>query len=360
MSDDSKKTKTQTLEDHVLHTLGYGPRSKVKKAFQEKKILLNGRPAARTSEIKTGDKVEILSTEVFQKDQAAIVPNTGLRLPAAGSSKDWVAICKPAGMKPHPLHPAEQDTALNFLGATHPEVAEPYDAQRPLQGGLIHRLDVGTSGLLFAARSSQAWQALRSRWTGGSTEKVYLAWATGELKTSGIVECGISTDPKSAKRMRLAPDSDAQQKNQNLWPSRTAVYPLFSTTMKVTPDGSATAPTKITLVLVRIFTGVRHQIRVTLQGLGHPVLADPIYKEQASAQGLSSLRPLPPEQKKSFEALSQRIAEHMNIFHDFEIAHQIKPHALPQGGFFLHALWARNPEIAGLEEGLYCPPPDYF
>lgn len=359
MSDATQKS-AMTIEEHLVKTLGYGPRSKLKKAFLEKKIFVNGKAAARTDLYQEGDKVEVRESAVFRKADAQIASGGEKTLLPFCIHNDWVALCKPAGMKPHPLHPEEQDTALNCIHPLHPEVTKPFDPQRPLQGGLIHRLDVGTSGLLFAARTPQAWAKLRETWTTPATEKMYAAWVYGEVKGRGLVDCTIALDEKSSKRMRIlkAGSGESAQNTSGQWKTSTAVFPLFSMTLQ---------GERVTLVLVRIFTGVRHQIRVTLSALGHPVLFDPVYglnpKEKPAPNTTThapQINALPADYKTPFEVVSQRIAEQLNIFHDFEIMHTLSPDKLPKNGFFLHAVWAKNPQMAGLEEGLYCPLPDYF
>ena len=65
-----------------------------------------------------------------------------------------VAIAKPAGVPSHPLAPGQLGTAANAIVARLPECADA--SPDPREGGLVHRLDTGTSGVLIAARAARA------------------------------------------------------------------------------------------------------------------------------------------------------------------------------------------------------------
>src|SRR6478752_6966592 len=105
---------------------------------------------------------------------------------------------KPAGVPSHPLQPGETGTLANALVARHPECADAGDDAR--EGGLAHRLDVDTSGVMVAARSRPAWQALREALRGGRAEKEYLALVTGAIDRPGEVALALLHAPGDARR----------------------------------------------------------------------------------------------------------------------------------------------------------------
>jgi len=76
-------------------------------------------------------------------------------------------------MPSQPLRAAERGTAANGIVALHLECAAVADD--PRDGGLVHRLDGGTSGALAAARTRDAWKALRAAFADGKVAKTYLA-----------------------------------------------------------------------------------------------------------------------------------------------------------------------------------------
>src|SRR5262249_12370198 len=84
-----------------------------------------------------------------------------------------VAVAKPAGVPSHPLQAGERGTAANAIVARFPECAEASPDAR--EGGLGHRLDNETSGVLLAARSRAAWEGLRAALRAPACEKTYLA-----------------------------------------------------------------------------------------------------------------------------------------------------------------------------------------
>src|SRR5207248_2765228 len=71
----------------------------------------------------------------------------------------------------------------NALVGRFPALAQVGPAAR--EGGLVHRLDADTSGLLLAARTEAAHAMLRAQFTARSVEKGYLALVTGEIHAGG-------------------------------------------------------------------------------------------------------------------------------------------------------------------------------
>ncbi|NIR59804.1 MAG: RluA family pseudouridine synthase, partial [Gammaproteobacteria bacterium] len=70
----------------------------------------------------------------------------------------WVAVDKPAGVPVHPLRADERGSVLAAVAARHPEVQGV--GEGGLRSGVVHRLDVGTSGVLLVATAEDAWQRL--------------------------------------------------------------------------------------------------------------------------------------------------------------------------------------------------------
>ena len=84
-------------------------------------------------------------------------PDAPLVVLAAGSG--WLAVDKPAGAPAHPLREEERGTVLNAAIARHPELFGV--GEGGLRSGVVHRLDVYTSGVLLVATSEGAWRRLR-------------------------------------------------------------------------------------------------------------------------------------------------------------------------------------------------------
>ncbi len=168
---------------------------------------------------------------------------------------------KPAGMPSHPLKPGETGTAANALVGRFPELASVGPA--PREGGLVHRLDTDTSGLLLAARTDAAHALLRAQFAARTVEKGYLALVAGELHAGGEIDVPLAHDPHDARKVRAASDPE--------WAEAHEARPAST---RFTP---ALRRAGFTLVDVEIATGVLHQIRAHLAFIGHPLAGDALY-----------------------------------------------------------------------------------
>ena len=146
---------------------------------------------------------------------------------------------------------------MNGVVAAFPEVAAVGD--NPREGGLVHRLDNGTSGALLVALEPQAFTALRQAIRAGAIRRDYQALVAGNIKESLYIEKPLAHDPRNARRV-LAVGANAAGAR----PAATAVEPIrrFG---------------NFTLVSARPRTGMRHQIRVHLADAGHPIAGDTLY-----------------------------------------------------------------------------------
>jgi 23S rRNA pseudouridine1911/1915/1917 synthase len=152
----------------------------------------------------------------------------------------------------------------------------------PLEPGLVHRLDTGTSGILLFAKSLDAFARIERAWNTGSVRKVYRALTgarpeAGPGLKMGRIELALGHDLKSKKRMR-AVTGPADLKKIRGEPNRTASEIL---TVRRLPRQGGDA---VSDVEIRIETGVHHQIRATLAHFGAPILGDATYGGPSSAR----------------------------------------------------------------------------
>lgn len=168
---------------------------------------------------------------------------------------DVVVVAKPSGMVVHPAPGHEEGSLCAFLAGSRPGMATVGSRERP---GVVHRLDIETSGVMVFAKTARAYAGLRSAFE--SHEKVvktYLAVLHGAIKPSeGTIETTIGRKPWDARRMAVGvPDG-----------RRAATH--WTVLEKRGP---------LALVEFVIKTGRTHQIRVHAAHLGHPIVGDALY-----------------------------------------------------------------------------------
>lgn len=185
-------------------------------------------------------------------------PQPELPLLVLASGPGWLAVDKPAGMPVHPLREDETGTVLNAALARHPELHGV--GEGGLRSGVVHRLDVGTSGVLLLASEQAAWERLRGLFAGHRLEKVYRAIVLGDLRRAGSVELPLRVARARPARVEAAPAASAPGARL----CGLSWRPLA-------------ALRGATLVEARPVTGFLHQVRVTFAHLGHPLAGDRLY-----------------------------------------------------------------------------------
>jgi 23S rRNA pseudouridine1911/1915/1917 synthase len=149
---------------------------------------------------------------------------------------------------------------MNAVVARFPETADVGD--KPVEGGLIHRLDNGTSGALMIARTADAFTVLRRAIRAGAIKRKYLALVTGNLRAPLTLNAPIAHHSKNPRRMLACGGTEAERLSAR--PALTRVEPVRR--VGNTSLGAVT-PT----------TGMRHQIRVHLAHAGFPIVGDLLY-----------------------------------------------------------------------------------
>jgi 23S rRNA pseudouridine1911/1915/1917 synthase len=233
--------------------------------FATATVKVNGRRAAKGKPVRTGDVVRI----DFHEATSDLLSQPDLPVRVLYEDPVLVAVDKPSGMPSLALRRSDRDTVANYLVARYPEAIR---VGAPLEVGLVHRLDTDTSGVLLATRTAEVHTALREQFRRLEIEKRYVALVRGDVKEPGVIQVPISHLPRRPRRMYICTDAD-RARRIGARPAETRYRPLARL-------GSAS------LVAVSISTGVRHQIRVHLASIGHPVLGDPLYDPACPAPGV--------------------------------------------------------------------------
>ena len=239
-------------------------RSQVQRLLAEGAVRIDGR-GVRKGELLHGERT--LEVEIRSAPASDLPADEEPEIPVLFVDERCVAFDKPAGTPGHALRGGERGTVANFIAARFPECVAA--GAKPLEAGLVHRLDTGTSGVLLAARDREAWKRLRGQFRSGSVRKRYFAVAAGELTDAGEIRRAIEPHPKSRKKVRVLDEGEHSARAR---PAITRYRPR------------STSPTA-TLLDVEIPTGVMHQIRAHLAAIGHPLLGDLLYGDHPIAEG---------------------------------------------------------------------------
>lgn len=219
-------------------------------------------------------KLRVREGQVVEVDPS-LLPSP--ELPAADASVVFtvvyaddhvIVIDKPAGLVVHPGAGNTSGTLVNGLLAQFPEIADVGEPHRP---GIVHRLDIGTSGLLVVARTQRAYHDLVDALSQRDVGRVYraLVWGTPSNHV-GVIDAPIGRDHRDPMRMAVVVDGKT---------ARTRYQVLQSWR----------APAEVSSLECRLETGRTHQIRVHLAAIGHPVVGDATYGGVRS--GVTSPRP---------------------------------------------------------------------
>lgn len=220
-----------------------------------------------------------------------------------------LAVDKPAGVHSAPLRRGERGTLLGLVIARYPEVAG-LPGIKPVEPGLLHRLDRETSGILLVARTADAFYALRAEFAAGRVKKQYTALCACRIDARAgkrlWLESRFEPYGRGRKRVRvLLPEEEARPA------AREASPRLYRTEVQVLERQGSWA-----LVQACLLRGFRHQVRAHLAWLGLPIAGDALYgveappgaperlylhasalelRHPASGQVLRLSSPLPPE-----------------------------------------------------------------
>ncbi|MEM7137104.1 MAG: RluA family pseudouridine synthase [Myxococcota bacterium] len=234
-------------------------RDRAKVLFSQGLVRVNGSRVKKSHRVVGGDRITLAAIPASVDFDAQPDDSHGLRV--IEETRDFVIVDKPVGVPSHPLVAAEVGTVANALVARYPEMrGVGYHRREP---GIIHRLDNDTSGLILAARHARAFDALVSLLRQGRIDKHYRATCIGEVQAPQVIRSPIATDPHNRRRVRACVDAREAK--------RLGAQPAVTEVLQSTLESSGS------IVDARATNARRHQVRVHLASIGHPLLGDELY-----------------------------------------------------------------------------------
>lgn len=175
---------------------------------------------------------------------------------------ELLVVDKPAGLV---CHPSKAGPLSSLIGRIRLHLGDDATAH------LVNRLDRETSGVVVVAKTDAAARELRRLWETRQVEKEYLALVHGHVGAdAGRIEACLGKDTTSRVAIKDCVRADGA--------SALTEYAVLRRAMLPAPDAMALPVTvPVTLLRVRPHTGRKHQIRIHLAHLGHPIVGDKLY-----------------------------------------------------------------------------------
>jgi len=229
-------------------------------------ISKDGKVVGKSDRVITGDQLEVILPAAKGEAKLVATPIDGLKV--VYDDEFLIVIDKPVGIAAHPSPGWQGATVVGAIFAAGYQLATSGAAERQ---GVVHRLDVGTSGLMVVAKNEIAYSSLKDQFRNRTVSKVYHALVQGHMDpTVGTIDAPIDRHPREDYRFAVVADGK---------PSITHYK-----TLEVFPA--------VTLLEIELETGRTHQIRVHFSALHHPLVGDLTYgSDPALAMRLSISRP---------------------------------------------------------------------
>ena len=214
-------------------------------------VRVAGSPVARSFRLPSDAMLEIEMAEEGPPPTSAPEPVPGMHI--LHDDAEIVVVDKPVGVAAHPSPGWTGPTVIGGLAAAGYRIATSGAAERQ---GVVHRLDVGTSGVMVVAKSERAYADLKRQFRERTVTKVYHALVQGHPDpTSGTIDAPIGRHPTHDYKWAVTADGR---------PS-------------VTHYRTLEAHRYASLLEIHLETGRTHQIRVHMAALRHPCVGDLTY-----------------------------------------------------------------------------------
>ncbi len=247
-----------------LQELGLS-RSQIKHLVENELVSIDGKAVSKSGVVlKEGMTIFVQLPAASEEDKSAY----DFELDIIYEDKDLIVINKQAGLTVHPGANTSGNTLLNALIAHYQKknkkLPEVFNSNG--RGGIVHRLDKDTTGLMVCAKNIKTLQSLSKQFADRSIDRLYHALVFSTPKATrpitksdtGEIDLPIGRDPK--RRIAMGVGGHAERQAKTIW----QVIERFD---------------YATLVELKLMTGRTHQIRVHMNAIGSPVIGDRTYGE---------------------------------------------------------------------------------
>ena len=241
----------ERLDRYLAAAMPERSRSYVQKLIKEQNVLVNGGPVKASYRLLIGDRLDITLPEAQEPDIVA----ENIPLDILYEDSELIIVNKPKQMVVHPAAGHYSGTLVNGLmyHCRH-ELSGINGTMRP---GIVHRIDMDTTGSLVVCKNDKAHQSLAEQLKVHSIRRIYVAIIHGNLKEDkGTVDAPIGRHPTERKKMSVHTKNGKQAVTHYQVLDRFGDY---------------------TYIQCELETGRTHQIRVHMASIGHPLLGDIIY-----------------------------------------------------------------------------------
>jgi 23S rRNA pseudouridine1911/1915/1917 synthase len=226
-------------------------RTKAAELVESGGVRVDGVRPAKSDRVEAGAMLDLTIPDPPDAPAVRAEAVEGLRL--VYDDPDLVVIDKPVGVAAHPSPGWTGPTVLGHLAAQGIVVATSGAAERQ---GIVHRLDVGTSGLMVVAKSERAYSALKQEFRDRTVDKIYHALVQGHPDPlSGTIDAPIGRHPRHDYKWAV----------------------VESGRPSITHYETLEAHRFASLLEIRLETGRTHQIRVHMSAVNHPCVGDLTY-----------------------------------------------------------------------------------
>jgi len=226
-------------------------RSVVVLLLEAGEITRKGKALGKSDKVSDGDLLEILMPA--PKSEPTLTPTPVDGLTVVFNDDHIIVIDKPAGVAAHPSPGWSGPTVIGAIIAAGYNVSTSGAAERQ---GIVHRLDVGTTGLMVVAKDEASYTNLKDQFRDRTVGKVYHALVQGHMDPSeGTIDAPIDRHPKEDYRFAVVAEGK---------PSITHYKALEYFRA-------------VSLLEIELETGRTHQIRVHFSALHHPLVGDLTY-----------------------------------------------------------------------------------